>query len=138
VKDSGLWLTPRAKESGEYQYSQDDHSKPVLTLLGKVRANPAKTADMNSTMNFSESMPVQTAKGNMWPTPTVDDADNSTLPPSQINRDSVVGAVMREGHGGQLNPNWVEWLMGWPIGWTALKPLEMDKFQQWLEKHGEG
>jgi len=22
--------------------------------------------------------------------------------------------------GGQLNPNWVEWLMGFPIGWTDL------------------
>lgn len=35
---------------------------------------------------------------------------------------------------GQLNPAWVEWLMGWPAGWTDLKPLETDKFrnvQQW-------
>ena len=35
---------------------------------------------------------------------------------------------------GQLNPPWVEWLMGWPIGWTDLKPLVTDKFrnvQQW-------
>jgi hypothetical protein len=23
--------------------------------------------------------------------------------------------------GGQLNPEWVEWLMGFPIGWTDLK-----------------
>lgn len=38
--------------------------------------------------------------------------------------------------GGKLNPTWVEWLMGFPLGWTDLKPLEMDKFQQWLEKHG--
>jgi hypothetical protein len=37
--------------------------------------------------------------------------------------------------GGQLNPNWVEWLMGWPIGWTDLNPLGMDKFQQWLNSH---
>jgi hypothetical protein len=29
--------------------------------------------------------------------------------------------------GGQLNPTWVEWLMGWPLGWTDLKPLAMDK-----------
>ena len=40
--------------------------------------------------------------------------------------------------GGQLNPDWVEWLMGWPIGWTDLKPLGMDKFQQWLHLHGVG
>jgi hypothetical protein len=38
--------------------------------------------------------------------------------------------------GGQLNPTWVEWLMGWPLGWTDLKPLEMDKFQQWQQQHG--
>jgi hypothetical protein len=29
--------------------------------------------------------------------------------------------------GGQLNPAWAEWLMGWPVQWTELKPLEMDK-----------
>jgi len=29
--------------------------------------------------------------------------------------------------GGQLNPPFPEWLMGWPLGWTDLKPLEMDK-----------
>jgi len=39
------------------------------------------------------------------------------------------------GSGGQLNPPWVEWLMGWPIGWTGLKPLETDRFQQWLHSH---
>ena len=27
---------------------------------------------------------------------------------------------MSAGNGGQLNPMWVEWLMGFPIGWTDL------------------
>jgi len=94
----------------------------------------------------------------MWPTPTVNDAKNSSLPPSQVNRDSVVGAVMRlwptpqanswgstghremlqtkvdegvitaeekhrmtHGNNGHLNPTWVEWLMGFPPGWTDLE-----------------
>jgi hypothetical protein len=43
---------------------------------------------------------------------------------------------MGAGNGGKLNPMWVEWLMGWPLGWTDLKPLEMDKFQKWQEQHG--
>ncbi len=30
----------------------------------------------------------------------------------------------------------VEYLMGWPIGWTDLRPLATDKFRQWLEQHG--
>ena len=32
--------------------------------------------------------------------------------------------------------DWVEWLMGWPIGWTDLKPLETDKYQLWRMLHG--
>ena len=36
---------------------------------------------------------------------------------------------------GPLNPEWVEWLMGWPIGWTELKPLAMDKFREWQQQH---
>jgi hypothetical protein len=38
--------------------------------------------------------------------------------------------------GGPLNPEWCEWFMGFPIGWTALEPLEMRRFQQWLRSHG--
>jgi len=38
--------------------------------------------------------------------------------------------------GGTLNPDWCEWFMGWPIGWTASEPLGTDKFQQWLLGHG--
>lgn len=37
---------------------------------------------------------------------------------------------------GTPTPENQEWLMGWPIGWTALKPLAMDKFQSWLRRHG--
>ena len=38
---------------------------------------------------------------------------------------------------GQLNPAWVEWLMGWPIGWTDLKPLATDKFRNVQQWHSE-
>jgi len=37
---------------------------------------------------------------------------------------------------GPLNPTWVEWLMGWPTGWTDLKQLGTDKFLWWQHKHG--
>ena len=33
----------------------------------------------------------------------------------------------------RLNVNFVEWLMGIPIGWTALKPLETESFRQWYQ-----
>jgi hypothetical protein len=31
-----------------------------------------------------------------------------------------------------------EKVMEWPMGWTELQPLEMDKFQEWLRQHGHG
>lgn len=37
-------------------------------------------------------------------------------------------SAMASTTGGKLNPMWVEWLMGWPIGWTDLKPLETVKY----------
>jgi len=38
--------------------------------------------------------------------------------------------------GGQLNPIWVEWLMGWPIGWTDCDASATDKFRLWCNSHG--
>jgi hypothetical protein len=34
------------------------------------------------------------------------------------------------------HPNFAEQAMGWPITWTELRPLEMDRFQQWQQAHG--
>ena len=37
---------------------------------------------------------------------------------------------------GGINLPLREWIMGWPIGWTALEPLGTDRFQRWLRSHG--
>ncbi len=42
----------------------------------------------------------------------------------------------REAAGGTPNPEWIEWLMGWPIGMTGIEPQATDKFQQWCDSHG--
>jgi DNA (cytosine-5)-methyltransferase 1 len=36
-----------------------------------------------------------------------------------------------------FHPDYAELLMDFPIKWTDLKPLEMDKFQSWQQQHGE-
>lgn len=69
-----------------------------------------------------------------FPTPTVADSKNLDNP-SRLRRASPeLGNVV----GGTLNPRWVEWLMGWAIGWVSLEPLETDRFHEWLRKHGIG
>ncbi len=48
------------------------------------------------------------------------------------------GMEGREIFTGKVNPEWAEWLMGWPMGWTDdLQELGMDKFQLWLQQHGK-
>jgi len=76
----------------------------------------------------------------LWPTPQASDnrnrgnADTPSIA-KRISTGKQVTLTMTVS-GGQLNPTWVEWLMGWPLGWTDLKPLETGKFQQWLQQHG--
>lgn len=36
---------------------------------------------------------------------------------------------------GPLNPDWCEWFMGFPIGWTASEPLAMHKYREWQQQH---
>jgi hypothetical protein len=74
-------------------------------------------------------------KAMLWPTPQARDHKG---PPGK-------GCQERGGHqsslpeeiGGQLNPTWVEWLMGWPLGWTNCDASGTDKFRQWCASHGK-
>ena len=80
-----------------------------------------------------------------WPTPNAsDNRDRGCMEDESVKRRLRIGkqiglstAVKETRQSGTLNPAWVEWLMGWPEEWTDLKPLEMDKFRQWLNKHGK-
>lgn len=38
--------------------------------------------------------------------------------------------------GMRLNPDWLEWLMGWPIAHTELLPSGTDRFREWRRLHG--
>ena len=68
-----------------------------------------------------------------FPTPQAsDNRDRGNMSNPSIQRRVEIGkqiSLSQSVHptSGQLNPTWVEWLMGWPLGWTDLKPLEMDK-----------
>lgn len=144
---SGLWPTPVA---------HDDNKSPEAHLAMKQRMGGNRTAIT------SLQVMVKALERQMWPTPTKavglggpgnsgrDGGDNlrtavAKALPTPNARDWRSGKGRQDnGHspqlpeviGGQLNPTWVEWLMGWPLGWTDLQPLAMDKFRQWCEQHG--
>ena len=47
------------------------------------------------------------------------------------------GQAVADVNGGSLNPTWVEWLMGWPIGWTDLKLSATDRCPDAQPQHGK-
>lgn len=47
-----------------------------------------------------------------------------------------LSAICPELHGKTLSPDWIEWLMGWPIGWTDQKPLVTAKTHEWSDSLG--
>ena len=78
-----------------------------------------------------------------WPTPQAsDNRDRGNMSNPSIQRRLAIGKQIMLSQSvdpisGKLNPTWVEWLMGWPLGWTDLKPLEMDKSHCVLQPLGE-
>jgi DNA (cytosine-5)-methyltransferase 1 len=60
----------------------------------------------------------------MWGTPKAQDSRHASWDRGKSNLGEQVAGLHNGGH---LNPVWTEWLMGWPLEWTDLKPLEMDK-----------
>ena len=60
-----------------------------------------------------------------YPTPLARDFKSGKASKKTMEKNS---RPLSEQIGGQLNPTWIEWLMGWPLGWTELEPLATDKF----------
>jgi hypothetical protein len=75
----------------------------------------------------------ENASGFLLPTPTAQDAKNNGAP-SQMERNTK---PLNAEIGGALNPTWVEWLMGWPLGWTDCDVSATDKYRQWRRSHGK-
>jgi hypothetical protein len=60
-----------------------------------------------------QSLPQMINTPEKWPTPLATDGSHG------------------ESSGGQLNPDWVEWLMGWIIGWSSIEPLSAIRPHDW-------
>ncbi len=76
-----------------------------------------------------------------YPTPQSNDAKNSVVRHRTKSLQVMLGGTIATENpqliGGHLNPIFVEWLMGWPLGMTDLKPLVMDKSPCVQLPHGE-
>lgn len=80
----------------------------------------------------SRGEPKLSAQVLRWPTPTKN-ANHDCAAERERNTPALASAVaMSEASGGQLSPDWVELLMGWPRCWTALDPMRAEDWTRWL------
>jgi len=122
----GYWLTPKATDIGRGENQE--------TFLKRMGDRSDKCAS---------SLPAQVSNPKTWPTPCARDSKGARG--NSTPRDSLDYAVERgltkskvyefPPPTGKLNPNWVEWLMGWNIGQTDLKPLVTGKSHYALQQH---
>jgi len=88
-----------------------------------------------------KSISLQTAVA-MFPTPCASEGRqgyqnrNNGKKGSQKSLTTIVQAGPSDLVGGSLNPTWVEWLMGWPLGWTDCGASATVRFREWCSAHG--
>ena len=133
-------LPPSAPRTFAIAYSLSQHAKtwhtptktanqdaPSMEAKQKIGPNsdglwPTPTTGDHATRYAQGGMPLGMA-ARIWPTPVASDWKRQQVANNRPN--SISGAVWREeGRPGRLNPTWVEWLMGFPEGWTDLEASE--------------
>ena len=130
-KESGLWLTPSTVDIPTRSAAS---MKKRLEYRKKIGRNGVGAGCLSEQVEWSGTgEPIGYITKETWPTPTAHMA-KETNAPSEANRNEP---SMASRVGGSLNPVWVEWLMGWPLGWTDLKPLATDKSHSVQQQLGE-
>ena len=107
---SGLWPTPTVQDA-------------------KNNGGPSQ---------YRRRTPPLNALARMFPTPRTPSRSGggTGLDGGSGARAMLTEQERRELTGGQLNPAWIEWLMGWPLGWTGCAVSATGRFRQWLHSHG--
>jgi hypothetical protein len=108
--ESGFGLSERIPNNIDFFHTPcttgiDGGSNSRKALKKRMETYPTPNAGMYRNLNYNKELCFKRAE--------------------KHQTDLAMVSVMQ--FGGQLNPAWAEWLMGWPMEWTDLKPLETDK-----------
>lgn len=126
AKAAKLWPTPTGQD-GENNGGPSQYSRNSAPLNVAVKLFPTPTGDdANNVKRASGSFQSLSREVQMFPTPTSGNGENAH---GQIPG-NFREAMEKIGVSGSLNPDWVEWLMGFPIGHTALKHSATPSFRK--------
>ena len=154
--NTSLWKTPQCSLLGEGQESLEILPKWGMTVNGLLWEQQTLEPTTSETEcglwaspNARDWKDSGASQGNRkspnlgtqvhWPTPRTKGMCGGSGSWDLLNKNTTLEEArqMGAGNGGLLNPTWVEWIMGWPLGWTDLKPLVTDKSQSVRQKLGD-
>ena len=137
--ESGLWQTPVADDSvNRAKGKWNSRGEPKLSAQ-VMWPTPTVCGNYNRPGASATSGMGLASAVKLFPTPTGGGKSKTTCLGDWGGSGSrkKMETLIEDGEMfGPLNPDWVEWLMGWPIGATDLKPLATGKFQEWQQQHG--
>jgi len=140
------WPTPNQRDWKDTGATQGNRKSPNLgTMVHQSFATPqardfrtgqqSRWENAERTRNLNDQIGGQMTPLN-YPTPNARDWKGKPGPNANQRDSSLPTAVGEDVKTvGKLNPTWVEWLMGWPLGWTDCAASATDKFQQWQTSH---
>lgn len=107
-KREGIWPTP-TRQDGK------NNSGPSQWGRHSAALNVAVQWPTPSHRDFRAGQTTPHGGGNKTPQRNLNDV---VLFPTPNNPALASDEKRAMASGSQLNPDWVEWLMGWPVGWT--------------------
>ncbi len=143
--ESGSWPTPMAVDGrrGNQPPRPWDTGVPLaqaVAMWPTPSARDWKGAPLSADTLPTNSRPLnEMVRARQWSTPTATRRgarkDPMSRRPGGGARD-LANDVAAAGTPGALNPTWVEWLMGYPLGWTALKGSRRGSSGSWGIRSG--
>lgn len=138
-KDGSAWPTPQGRDhfpahSPVYIQAKINQGHGMANLNDAVSGNHprwptprAQSATGSGPSRVGNRMDLQTAV--FWRSPQARDGDarGPSSPEKRVEQGHSVS--LHDQVGGQLNPAWVEWLMGYLCGTTELEPLVIPWYQ---------
>ena len=150
ANDAGLWPTPNVPNGGRSCAHVTDWRSPSTAyhngkkvqvgLEHAVKHWPTPTASLGTKggrvtprKSREGGTLIEAVSQRAYATPTARDWRSGKASEATMAKNS---RPLSEQVGGSLNPTWVEWLMGWPLGWTDLRPLATARCRNAQRRHG--
>ena len=130
------WPTPATKGYGHAAEGM------VGNLIEKIQQGVITKLEAEQMLSLPHLENHRTWK-KKFPTPQASDhRDRGNMSNAVVQRRIAIGKQILLSQSvsltsGQLNPAWVEWLMGFPQDWTNLSAWEMHKSPSALQQHGD-